>query len=125
MARDPFTRRYEPDQQVHDYGGGGGGWGTSPNQLFFYLVVKSGQQDAALDPEDIQKFFRSGVNANEGYSFTLVDIATDCRLRDDVLKMENGPAFYERLDGTVPAFLITYAPMPKILSADVIKLYPV
>jgi hypothetical protein len=104
-----------------DYGGSGG----PPAGRYFYLIVKSNQTKGALKPGDIQKFVRSGVATSEDYAFTLVDIATDHRLRDDVLKIKNGQAFYERLDAKVPAFLITLAPISKIADADTIRLHPV
>lgn len=106
-------------------GGGGGGGSASVNQRFFYLVIKTDQQEGALRSEDVQKFFRTGTNTSADYAFTVIDIATDDRLKNDVLKMEDGPAFYERLEASVPSFLVTYAPMPKIVGASVIKMYPV
>jgi hypothetical protein len=65
-------------EQMADYGGGD--W-----KRFFYLVVKSAHKDQMLDPADIQKFFRTGVNTNDDYHFSLVDIASDQRLKHDML----------------------------------------
>jgi hypothetical protein len=120
----PFHwERKHPIEQMHDYGGGGGGVGAAVR--FFYLVVKSGEPEGALDPTDVQSFFRSGVNTDESYAFTFIDINSDARLKDDLLKIENGPEFYQRLEASVPAFLITYVPISKLFNASVIKLYPI
>jgi hypothetical protein len=125
MARDPFTHRNYPDQQMHDYGGGGGS-STSPNKRYFYLVVKSDQQAPdTLDSKDVQKFFKTGVNSDEGYLFSFIDISSDHRLKADLLKMQNGPEFYEKLSVSTPAFLITYVPIPEIVGTSVIKLCPI
>jgi hypothetical protein len=106
-----------------DYSGAGGP--KTPAGYYFYLVVRSDERERSLDPDDIQKFFRTGVNAGRDYAFTMVDIMTDHRLGEDVLKMENGPAFYEKLDASTPAFLITRFPLHRLKDADDITLHPV
>jgi hypothetical protein len=110
-------------EQMFDYGGGGGGSG-SPGR-YFYLVLKSGQIEDPLDPNDVQKFFRSGVNTSSDYAFTVVDIATDQRLKDDLIKIDNGVDFFQRLEASVPAFLITSMSISHVVTANAINMYPI
>ena len=117
-------------EQMADYGGGGAP-PTSQWPRYFYLVVKSSNKNQTLDPIDIQKFFRTGVNTDENYRFSLVDIASDQRLKQDMLKMEGGASLYERLEAQLPAFIISFfgvpqiAGIPQMTVASFERIYPI
>jgi hypothetical protein len=102
-----------------------GGCGSDTPSRYFYLIVKSQSPDATINQDDIQKFVGSAVDSQRGYFFSLLDIATDQRLKDDLLRMTNGAAFFDQLLASVPAFLITYDAIPILKSADKIELYPI
>jgi hypothetical protein len=73
-----------------DFGGASGAAAR-----FFYLAVNG--VSSQVSDTDIKSFFRTGVNTSSDYIFIFVDISSDHRLRNDLLRLKGGDEVYARL----------------------------
>jgi hypothetical protein len=76
------------------------------NQRFFYLVV-DGSGAGDVNQQDIQSFFRSGMNTGSDFVFVFIDIAVDDRLRQYLSAKKGGVSLYNEIQKKRPVFLIS------------------
>jgi hypothetical protein len=100
-----------------------GSIGTSDSS-YYYLVISTDK--ATISEDDLQNFYRVGVNTDDLHVFMVVDLATDHRLRDDLLSIPGGAKLYERLENFVPAFLFSKTRITRsMMDASDIELVPI
>lgn len=106
-----------------DYGGRG--VNSEGDKRFFYLVVNGDAGLESVGSVDQQAFFRSGINSGQDYVFIFIDIASDKRLANDLMKRSGGQEFYWRIEQVCPTFLITQKLIKEIRNLELIELYPI
>ena len=106
---------------VGDFGGGGNP--NSPKQ-FFYLVA-NWKDPGNFSHKDMQNFFSLGAGTDSEFVFVFIDISTDGRLEKELLKHEGGPAFYEKLKTSAPAFVWSKIAIPNLLNISELEMFPI
>ena len=105
----------------NEYGGGGGG--GAPHQDFYYLVINGEGQTTSS--EEIQNFYRTGINSQSNDIFVFVDVGTDNRLRDDLDKLPGGAELYESIVRQAPVFITTPMRIPMLTDLAKVHLHPI
>lgn len=89
---------------MEDYGGGGSSSGSA-HEDHFYLIYDS--SFAAIATEYKNAYYKLGVSTGNEWVFSVVDDATDDRLRDDLTKSSEGSGLYERIRRSLPCFVFS------------------
>jgi hypothetical protein len=97
-------------------------WSNSySGQRYYYLVVDG--PSAAVSSDDIQSFFRTGIDADELFAF--VDISSDKRLETALKAIKDGPDLWDKIKSETPVFLSSAGRIPDAVSAQAIHVRPI
>jgi hypothetical protein len=67
------------------------------------LIIRSDQR--GLSDEDINSFYKTGVNTSAAHIFIFYDIARDPRLRNDLRVRHGDNKLYTKIKESIPAFV--------------------
>jgi hypothetical protein len=101
-----------------DYGGGAHG---SSGSMYFYLII-DGQ---SLASDDVDRYFKTAVNAGDDHIFVFMDISTDNRLAQDLTRLPKGAEFFMDIKQKAPVFLVSTKRIPEVTDIKAIEMFPI
>jgi hypothetical protein len=115
-----WERKHPEEMPMVDLGGIGGGPGI---ELLIYLVIKG--KDQTVSNDEIQSFFKTGLNSHSGFGLCFIDIASDLRLSDYLSKIKDGDKLYAQLEKSAPAFVVTTQSLLYLSTIDAVEVIPI
>ena len=73
----------------------------------------------------MQKFYQTGSTSGKEYSFVIIDISVDDRLRSELTKTRQGQALFEKIVTYMPALVVSQSyltDLTAVNSVEVIKI---